>query len=104
MRGRAVDEIDGPLLDVLRLGVYQLLRTRVEAHAAVWTRRRSRRSPHQQDTIARLRRHLADDLDTPKALAAVDNWAQQALDYGGPDHSAPTAITTAIDALLGIRL
>lgn len=35
--GRAVDEIDGPLLDVLRLGVYQLLRTRVEAHAAVDT-------------------------------------------------------------------
>src|SRR5215472_7874095 len=25
--GRSVDEIDGPLLDVLRLGVYQLLRT-----------------------------------------------------------------------------
>lgn len=35
--GRAVDEIDGALLDVLRLGVYQLLRTRVGAHAAVDT-------------------------------------------------------------------
>ncbi|WP_280255387.1 RsmB/NOP family class I SAM-dependent RNA methyltransferase [Nocardia wallacei] len=35
--GRGVDEIDGPLLDVLRLGVYQLLRTRVGAHAAVDT-------------------------------------------------------------------
>jgi 16S rRNA (cytosine967-C5)-methyltransferase len=35
--GRPVDEIDGPLLDVLRLGVYQLLRTRVGAHAAVDT-------------------------------------------------------------------
>ncbi|MEU2252372.1 transcription antitermination factor NusB [Nocardia xishanensis] len=35
--GRSVDEIDGPLLDILRLGVYQLLRTRIGAHAAVDT-------------------------------------------------------------------
>ncbi len=35
--GRAVDEIDGPVLDVLRLGAYQLLRTRIGAHAAVST-------------------------------------------------------------------
>ncbi|MGW0043997.1 RsmB/NOP family class I SAM-dependent RNA methyltransferase [Rhodococcus sp. NPDC003348] len=35
--GRSVDEIDGPLLDVLRLGAYQLLRTRISAHAAVDT-------------------------------------------------------------------
>ncbi|MBJ8345319.1 RsmB/NOP family class I SAM-dependent RNA methyltransferase [Antrihabitans sp. YC2-6] len=35
--GRPVAEIDGPLLDVLRLGVYQLLRTRIGAHAAVAT-------------------------------------------------------------------
>ncbi|GAB2633164.1 RsmB/NOP family class I SAM-dependent RNA methyltransferase [Nocardia goodfellowii] len=35
--GRPVDEIDGGLLDVLRLGVYQLLRTRIGAHAAVDT-------------------------------------------------------------------
>ncbi len=35
--GRPVAEIDGPLLDVLRLGVYQLLRTRICAHAAVDT-------------------------------------------------------------------
>ena len=35
--GRPVDEIDGPLLDVLRLGAYQLLRTRIGSHAAVAT-------------------------------------------------------------------
>ncbi|MFZ2526455.1 MAG: transcription antitermination factor NusB [Rhodococcus sp. (in: high G+C Gram-positive bacteria)] len=34
---RPVDEIDGPLLDALRLGAYQLLRTRVAPHAAVAT-------------------------------------------------------------------
>jgi 16S rRNA (cytosine967-C5)-methyltransferase len=35
--GRPVDQIDPILLDLLRLGAYQLLRTRVEAHAAVST-------------------------------------------------------------------
>lgn len=34
---RPVEEIDGALLDVLRLGAYQLLRTRVAPHAAVAT-------------------------------------------------------------------
>ncbi|MFF2550129.1 cysteine--1-D-myo-inosityl 2-amino-2-deoxy-alpha-D-glucopyranoside ligase [Nocardia sp. NPDC058058] len=60
--------------------------------------------PDAADTIARLRQHLADDLDTPKALAAVDSWAQQALNYGGPDADAPAAIRAAVDALLGISL
>ncbi|MFB7723674.1 MULTISPECIES: cysteine--1-D-myo-inosityl 2-amino-2-deoxy-alpha-D-glucopyranoside ligase [unclassified Nocardia] len=60
--------------------------------------------PDAADTIARLRQHLADDLDTPKALAAVDSWAQQALNYGGPDADAPGAIRAAVDALLGISL
>src|SRR5262249_45173606 len=35
--GRPVDLIDPVLLDLLRLGAYQLLRTRVETHAAVST-------------------------------------------------------------------
>ncbi len=35
--GRALDAIDPVLLDLLRLGAYQLLRTRVDAHAAVST-------------------------------------------------------------------
>ena len=34
---RPVSEIDGDVLDVLRLGAYQLLRTRIGAHAAVST-------------------------------------------------------------------
>lgn len=35
--GRPVDHIDPVLLDLLRLGAYQILRTRVEDHAAVST-------------------------------------------------------------------
>lgn len=60
--------------------------------------------PAAEDTVARLRQHLADDLDTPKALAAVDSWVQQAVDYGGSDTAAPGLVRDAVDALLGIRL
>ncbi len=60
--------------------------------------------PAAADTVARVRQHLADDLDTPKALAALDHWATRALDYGGPDTEAPRVIATAVDALLGVRL
>ncbi|MFE9785732.1 cysteine--1-D-myo-inosityl 2-amino-2-deoxy-alpha-D-glucopyranoside ligase [Nocardia salmonicida] len=60
--------------------------------------------PSAADTIARLRQHLADDLDTPKALDTIDNWAEQAIAYGGTDTEAPTLVRTAVDALLGISL
>ncbi|WP_405137284.1 cysteine--1-D-myo-inosityl 2-amino-2-deoxy-alpha-D-glucopyranoside ligase [Nocardia sp. NBC_01388] len=60
--------------------------------------------PAADDTIARLRQHLADDLDTPKAIAAVDSWTQHALEYGGPDAAAPGLIRDGVDALLGITL
>ncbi|MGW5516338.1 cysteine--1-D-myo-inosityl 2-amino-2-deoxy-alpha-D-glucopyranoside ligase [Nocardia africana] len=60
--------------------------------------------PAAEETIARLRQHLADDLDTPKALAAVDSWVQQALEYGGPDTAAPGLVRTTVDALLGVTL
>ncbi len=60
--------------------------------------------PDAADTIARVRRYLADDLDTPKAIAALDGWATDALEYGGHDAGAPQAVATAVDALLGVRL
>ena len=60
--------------------------------------------PDSSDAIGRLRRYLADDLDTPKALAAVDGWATDALEYDGHDASAPASLATAVDALLGIAL
>jgi L-cysteine:1D-myo-inositol 2-amino-2-deoxy-alpha-D-glucopyranoside ligase len=58
--------------------------------------------PDATDTIVRLRDHLADDLDTPKALAAVDAWADAALSGEGKDTAAPAALRDAVDALLGV--
>jgi L-cysteine:1D-myo-inositol 2-amino-2-deoxy-alpha-D-glucopyranoside ligase len=60
--------------------------------------------PDGADVIARVRRYLADDLDTPKALAALDGWVTDALEYGGHDTQAPTLVATAVDALLGVAL
>ncbi|MDV8008905.1 cysteine--1-D-myo-inosityl 2-amino-2-deoxy-alpha-D-glucopyranoside ligase [Rhodococcus sp. IEGM 1318] len=56
------------------------------------------------DTVARLRQHLADDLDTPKALDALDGWARRAIEGGGSDAQAPGEFADAVDALLGISL
>ncbi|WP_415822863.1 cysteine--1-D-myo-inosityl 2-amino-2-deoxy-alpha-D-glucopyranoside ligase, partial [Mycobacterium senriense] len=60
--------------------------------------------PDAADVIARLRQYLADDLNTPKALAALDGWATDALEYGGHDAEAPKLVATAVDALLGVAL
>lgn len=57
-----------------------------------------------QRTVAKLREHLANDLDTPAALAAVDAWADTtntALEQITP---AGELMRTAVDALLGVKL
>jgi L-cysteine:1D-myo-inositol 2-amino-2-deoxy-alpha-D-glucopyranoside ligase len=60
--------------------------------------------PDAVDVIARVRRYLADDLDTPRVIAALDGWTTDALEYGGHDLEAPRAVATAVDALLGVDL
>ncbi|MBD0021386.1 MULTISPECIES: cysteine--1-D-myo-inosityl 2-amino-2-deoxy-alpha-D-glucopyranoside ligase [Gordonia] len=54
--------------------------------------------------IDRVRQHLADDLNTPKALAAVDGWCADVETGIGRSASAPAEIAVAVDALLGISL
>ncbi|MEJ2854336.1 MULTISPECIES: cysteine--1-D-myo-inosityl 2-amino-2-deoxy-alpha-D-glucopyranoside ligase [unclassified Saccharothrix] len=60
--------------------------------------------PSAVDTVARLRDHLGNDLDTPSALTALDAWADAALSSGGSDESAPGLFRDAVDALLGVEL
>jgi len=52
------------------------------------------------DLVAGLRAGLADDLDTPAALALMDAWC--AAD--GKDTGAPALASQAVDALLGVLL
>ena len=47
---------------------------------------------------------LADDLDSPAALAAVDRWAAAQASGGGTDEGAPGLVSRAVDALLGVAL
>lgn len=61
-------------------------------------------APSARDVVARVRRYLADDLDTPNALAALDNWVTDALAYGGHDAAAGAQVRDAVDALLGVQL
>ena len=56
--------------------------------------------PSGEAVLAGVRAALADDLDTPGALALVDAWA--AAD--GDDVAAPGLVRDAVDALLGVRL
>ena len=60
--------------------------------------------PDARATIDALRAAVADDLDTPTALAAVDAWCEESLGAGGDVRSAPGDLSRAVDALLGIRL
>jgi L-cysteine:1D-myo-inositol 2-amino-2-deoxy-alpha-D-glucopyranoside ligase len=60
--------------------------------------------PSAEDTVARLRDRLTDDLDTPRALVAVDAWAEEALRRHGGDEAAPALLREAVDALLGVAL
>lgn len=60
--------------------------------------------PSADDTVQRIRERVADDLDTPGALAAVDRWAKDCLTRGGPDQGAPGVVARALDAILGIRV
>ena len=60
--------------------------------------------PDADATVQRMREALSDDLRTPSALDAVDQWAMAALAGGGADPAAPALVAAACDALLGVRL
>ena len=65
--------------------------------------------PSADATIARIRVCLANDLDAPGALAAVDAWARDSIeraagDLGDIEIGAPGLVGRALDALLGVRL
>ncbi len=60
--------------------------------------------PPAEAVLERVRERLADDLDTPTALLAVDRWAREAVTTGGRDETAPRLVRDLVDALLGVRL
>ncbi|HET7900490.1 MAG TPA: cysteine--1-D-myo-inosityl 2-amino-2-deoxy-alpha-D-glucopyranoside ligase [Candidatus Nanopelagicales bacterium] len=61
-----------------------------------------------EPVLAAVRERLADDLDAPGALAAVDRWAEETRLRGGAagadDADAHLLVRDLVDALLGVRL
>jgi L-cysteine:1D-myo-inositol 2-amino-2-deoxy-alpha-D-glucopyranoside ligase len=56
----------------------------------------------EEEVLAAVRTRLANDLDAPGALAAIDGWADAVLD--GPGGTEPDLVRDAADALLGVAL
>uniref|UniRef100_A0AAU2JJV9 L-cysteine:1D-myo-inositol 2-amino-2-deoxy-alpha-D-glucopyranoside ligase n=1 Tax=Streptomyces sp. NBC_00049 TaxID=2903617 RepID=A0AAU2JJV9_9ACTN len=56
------------------------------------------------DLVEEVREALANDLDAPAALAAVDRWVERQIATDGDDESAPGLVSRTVDALLGVAL
>ncbi|GAB2794059.1 cysteine--1-D-myo-inosityl 2-amino-2-deoxy-alpha-D-glucopyranoside ligase [Streptomyces daliensis] len=76
-----------------------------QARLARWRAAVSRPDgPSAEALVEEIREALADDLDAPRALAAVDRWARTQETDGGSDEGAPGLVSRAVDALLGVAL
>lgn len=60
--------------------------------------------PSADAPVDEVREALANDLDAPAALAAVDRWAARQEAEGGTDIGAPGLVSRTVDALLGVAL
>ncbi|MFI8006824.1 cysteine--1-D-myo-inosityl 2-amino-2-deoxy-alpha-D-glucopyranoside ligase [Streptomyces sp. NBC_00178] len=82
----------------------QVLADAVE-RLARWRAAVSRPDGHSAEALVEeVREALADDLDAPAALAAVDRWAARQNAEGGTDEGAPGVVSRTVDALLGVAL
>jgi L-cysteine:1D-myo-inositol 2-amino-2-deoxy-alpha-D-glucopyranoside ligase len=82
--------------DLLKVAQQRLARWREAAGAPS--------GPPGEAVVSAVRDRLADDLDTPGALTAVDAWVDATLSGVGGDRDAPGLVASAVDALLGVRL
>jgi L-cysteine:1D-myo-inositol 2-amino-2-deoxy-alpha-D-glucopyranoside ligase len=60
--------------------------------------------PSGAELLSAVREKLADDLDSPGALLAVDSWVDAALSGDGDDPGAPALLASTVDSLLGVAL
>jgi L-cysteine:1D-myo-inositol 2-amino-2-deoxy-alpha-D-glucopyranoside ligase len=56
------------------------------------------------EVLVQVRAALAQDLDAPSALAAVDAWAGASTAIDSDDAEAPALVARACEALLGVTL
>jgi L-cysteine:1D-myo-inositol 2-amino-2-deoxy-alpha-D-glucopyranoside ligase len=56
------------------------------------------------EVLVQMRAALAQDLDAPSALAAIDAWAGASMAIDSDDAEAPALVARACEALLGVAL
>ena len=57
-----------------------------------------------EDLLLSIRTFLANDLDTPSAISAIDSWASQTLQGKGSTHGGAGLVGRTLDKLFGIAL
>ena len=57
-----------------------------------------------KDVVHNVRQALADDVDTPRAIAVLDQWAENAPGAAEASEEASNVLRTAVNSLLGVRL
>ena len=57
-----------------------------------------------ESLLERVREVMSDDLKTPSALDAIDNWARDTVHAGGSDSQAPRLVKDLCASLLGVYL
>jgi L-cysteine:1D-myo-inositol 2-amino-2-deoxy-alpha-D-glucopyranoside ligase len=78
-----------------------------EQRLATWRRAVARDAgAPAAEVLQGVRERLADDLDSPGAIALVDAWAERTLAATADEleEGAPTIVCDAVDALLGVAL
>jgi L-cysteine:1D-myo-inositol 2-amino-2-deoxy-alpha-D-glucopyranoside ligase len=90
--------------EVLAAATTRLTRWRTAVSSATGSAR-APGVPAAEDVLRTVRERLAEDLDAPGALAAIDTWADAVLTAPGPVPPADARlIRDTADALLGIAL
>ena len=77
----------------------------VEAEAEIIALRsvlRSQKGATTRDLIRQIVGFLADDLDTPAVIQAINTWVAHA--HSGADGGEVKSLETVLDCLLGIKL
>lgn len=79
------------------------LLTQAQARLQRWRAAMSRPTgPSSQVAVQALVSAVADDLNTPAALGAVDMWVGEQELRGGDDYSGPGLLSRAVDGFLGL--
>jgi L-cysteine:1D-myo-inositol 2-amino-2-deoxy-alpha-D-glucopyranoside ligase len=78
---------------------------KAQERLASWRARLDGPTADPGELIQQVRTHIANDLDSPSALNAIDQWMERRdTGHGAPSHDNSATVLSLVDALLGVRL